>query len=139
MHIPLISLITLATELVVTACVYTIVWRAWRTGHFMSRFAFAVLAYEFLFNVSYMFSREVVGARGAPKLDPYLTILAIFHGVFSLLMFILLVTFFIAAWQKYRTGENFFLVHKRLTVTFLTAWTISILSGISLFLQLYVF
>ena len=137
--IPLWSLVTLGTEVCVTIAVFSIIAYAYRTGRFMSIFAFAVLAYELVFNVSYMASREVHAAARPEALNPYLTGLAIFHGVFSLLMFIALIAFFIAAWRTYRAGTNFFLVHKKLTITFVSAWSISILSGLVLFAELYLF
>ncbi len=135
MDIPLWSIVTLATELVVTASVLAIIWRAYATGRFMTMFAWWVLGYEFLFNVSYMASREAHAATRT--LDPYLTGLAIFHGVFSLVMFLSLVIFFFVAWRRYGRGENFFAIHPRFTVLFVTAWSISILSGVLLFVQLY--
>ncbi|HQU07962.1 MAG: hypothetical protein B7X04_00745 [Parcubacteria group bacterium 21-54-25] len=141
MSIPFWSVITLATELVVTASVYTIIWRAWRHDYFMWRFAFGVLLYELLFNVSYMFSRELgpVVAEVPQKLNPYITPLAIFHGIFSLVMFVALVTFFVTAWRAHKTrSENFFRTHPLLTRSFSVAWGISILSGITLFASLYI-
>lgn len=137
MNAPLWSTVTLATELFVTASVYFIVWRAYRTGVFPRMFAFGVLAYEAVFNVSYMFSREVA-EQSAAVYDPYETALAIFHGIFSLLMFVALIVFFLAAARAYRRGDNFFLRHRRLTIVFVIAWGTSILSGVSLFLSLYV-
>lgn len=138
MGIPLWSIVTLATELCITACVFFIIWRAYTSARFLSGFAFAVLGYELLFNISYMASREVHGAA-APALDPYLTVLAIFHGVFSLVMFLALAAFFLAAWRRYARGVNFFAAHRTLTIIFLSAWTLSILSGVALFVQLYLF
>lgn len=138
MQVPLWSIVTLLTELFVTGSVFYIVLRAYRSGIFLKRFAAIVLGYELLFNVSYMASREVSGAE-ASSLDPYVTALAIFHGIFSLVMFLALVAFFITAWRAYGRGENFFAKRSVLTVTFISAWTLSILSGITLFAQLYLF
>ncbi len=136
--IPFWSIVTLCTELVVTASVYFIVWKAYRTGIFLRLFAFVVLGYELLFNVSYMLSREAAG-QASVVYKPYETALAIFHGIFSLVMFIALVTFFLVAARAYKRGENYFLLHKRLTMTFIIAWSVSILSGIALFVSLYIF
>ncbi len=137
--IPLWSLITLGTEICITACVFTIIYRAYYNGVFLKWFAFGVLAYELLFNVSYMASRELGAIQDPASLDPYLTALAIFHGIFSLLMFALLVAFFLFAYRRYERGENFFATHKKITVSFLIAWSASILSGIALFVELYLF
>ena len=136
MPIPVWSLITLCTELVVTASVYAIIWRSYRSGVFPTRFAALVLGYETLFNVSYMLSRELSSA-GAAVYSPYETALAIFHGIFSLVMFATLVMFFIAAMRAYKRGDNYFRSRPRLTAAFAIAWGVSILSGIALFASLY--
>lgn len=138
MHIPPWSVVTLLTELLVTTSVYVIIWKAYRTGIFLRYFAFAVLAYEALFNISYMASREL-GEQGAAVYNPYETALAIFHGTFSLFMFAALVVFFLVAARAYKRGENYFLLHPCLTVAFVIAWGVSILSGISFFVALYIF
>jgi len=136
MYFPFWSLVTLCTELLVTASVYAIITRAYRTGVFMRAFALAVLGYEALFNISYMLSREL-SSVGATVYSPYETGLAIFHGIFSLVMFAALVAFFIAAMRAYQRGENYFRVHPRLTTVFAVAWGVSILSGVALFANLY--
>jgi hypothetical protein len=136
MHIPLWSLLVLFAELLVTASVYFIIWKAYRTGVFLRLFAFAILAYEAIFNVSYMVSKEN-SVSGTTVYSPYETGMAIFHGVFSLVMFVALVVFFVTASRMYRRGENYFLTHQRLTITFVIAWAISILSGVAFFVSLY--
>jgi hypothetical protein len=138
MSLPLWSTVTLFTELVVTASVYFIMWKAYRTGKFLRIFAFVILGYELLFNVSYMLSREVAGETSVTY-KPYETGLAIFHGIFSLVMFIALVTFFISAARDYKRGKNYFLLQPKLTFLFVIAWGVSILSGITLFTSLYLF
>ena len=137
MHVPVWSAVTLCTELVITVCVYSIIWKAYRTGVFLRVFAFSVLAYELLFNISYMFSREI-GSSGAVTYNPYTTALAIFHGTFSLLMFVTLVVFFLVAEREYRRGENYFQTHRKLTIAFSIAWGVSILSGLIFFVSLYI-
>jgi hypothetical protein len=132
------STITLFTELMVTASIYFIVWKAYRTGKFLRIFAFVILGYELFFNVSYMLSREVAGETSVVY-KPYETGLAIFHGIFSLVMFIALVTFFIVAARAYKRGKNYFLLQPKLTFLFVIAWGVSILSGITLFTSLYFF
>ena len=136
MSLPVWSVVTLATELVVTASVYAIIWRSYRSGAFPALFAAFVLGYETLFNISYMLSRELSSA-GAAVYDPYETALAIFHGIFSLVMFAALVSFFLAAMRAYKRGDNYFRSHPRLTAVFVIAWGVSILSGVALFASLY--
>jgi hypothetical protein len=136
MHIPILSTLTLCAEILITASIYFIIWKAYRTGVFLRWFAFGVLAYEVLFNISYMFSREL-GERNAGALNPYETALAIFHGTFSLLMFVTLIIFFLTAARAYKHGRNYFSQHRRLMIVFVCAWGFSILSGIALFISLY--
>ncbi|HUC01525.1 MAG TPA: hypothetical protein VMA75_01310 [Candidatus Paceibacterota bacterium] len=137
MHIPLLSTITLCAELIVTTSIYFIIRKAYTTGVFLRWFAFGVLAYELLFNITYMFSRELKGDSAGP-LNPYETAIGAFHGIFSLIMFVALIVFFLVAAGGYRKGENYFLKHRRLTITFVYAWGLSILSGVGLFISLYI-
>jgi hypothetical protein len=137
MHIPILSAVTLIAELFVTASVYFIIWKAYRAGVFLRWFAFGILAYETLFNITYMFSRELKGESAGP-LNPYETILGAFHGIFSLIMFVALVIFFVMAAGGYRRGENYFLKHRSRTITFVYAWGLSIISGVALFVTLYI-
>ncbi len=140
MHAPLISVFTLCTELIVTALVFYVIYKAYTTGVFARKLAFGVLTYEVLFNISYMVSRELAEPKGAEEIgeSSLLTLLAIFHGAFSMVMFLTLLAFFILAARAYRRGENFFLGHRRVTIAFLCAWTVSILSGVAFFTLLYI-
>ena len=137
MHIPIWSAITLFAELLVTTSIYFIIWRSYRTGRFLRWFAFFVLGYEALFNISYMVSREM-GAQDAGPLNPYQTFLGAFHGIFSLVMFVALIVFFLIAAHAYKRGENYFLRHRRLMIVFICAWGLSIFSGIAFFISLYI-
>ena len=139
MHIPLWSSITLGTELLVTAFVYFIIYGAYQSGVFRKRIAFGVLAYELLFNITYMASRFFSSEAPVSRriVTPYETGLAIFHGTFSLLMFVALVAFFLSAYYGYERGSNYFREHGQLTSVFCAAWLISILSGVFFFIALY--
>lgn len=130
---------TLGTELLVSGFVYGIIYDGYRRNRFHRRTAFFVLGYEVLFNISYMLSRllENTPGRVTQVLTPYETSLAIFHGVFSLVMFLTLVAFFIAAARGYGRGENYFRMRPRLTILFALAWLISVLSGVAFFVNLY--
>lgn len=139
MPIPFWSAFTLFTELCVSAFVYLIIYAGYRRGVFHRRIAFAVLAYELLFNISYMATRAMVGTHEgmAQIMTPYETGLAIFHGTFSLLMFVTLVAFFLTAAGGYAKGANFFRTHPKMTLAFSIAWLVSVLSGVLFFIQLY--
>jgi len=140
MDIPFWSIFTLCTELLVTASVVYVIRKAYTTGIFARTLAFGVLAYEIIFNISYMVSRELgeKAEAGEHVESGAVTLLAIFHGVFSLIMFVTLLAFFIFAARAYGRGENFFQLHKCGTITFIIAWSVSILSGIMFFTMLYV-
>jgi cation transport ATPase len=143
MAIPWVSILTLLAEILITVLVYFVIWYAYRTGKFIRRLAFGILLYELIFNISYMISREV-GQKDSRTYNPYETALGIFHGVFSIVMFLTLVVFFLFAAHAYQKSndtkkENFFRVHTCTTVAFVCAWAISILSGILLFSSLYLF
>lgn len=138
MAIPTWSIVTLVTEFGVTAAVFFVIWKAYTAGRFIRPLAFGVLAYEVIFNISYMLSRSLQHAsEEAGTEKPGEIALAIFHGTFSLAMFVALIIFFFVAASRYARGENYFLVHRRLTVVFLWAWTVSVLSGASFFVLLY--
>lgn len=139
MPIPFWSVFTLVAELIVTAIVYFVIWDAYTRGTFRRALAFGVLAYELIFNITYMTSRLLSGTHDgtAQIMTPYETGLAIFHGTFSLLMFIALIAFFLVAARRYARGEQFFREHRGLTITFSVAWGVSILSGVLFFISLY--
>ena len=143
MTIPVTSIVTLLAEIIITILVYYIIWYAYRTGTFLRRVAFGILLYELVFNISYMVSREV-GEKDAHVYNPYETFLGIFHGIFSIIMFLTLIVFFLMAARVYpsskkKEGKNFFRVHSYSTYVFVVAWGISIRSGILLFSSLYLF
>lgn len=140
MAIPLWSIVTLCTEIFITLSILYVIYTAYTTGIFVRWLAFGVLAYEVLFNISYMLSREI-GEKaevGGPVENSGVTILAIFHGIFSLIMFVTLLAFFIFAARAYARGENFFKLHQRGTILFVGAWFVSILSGVYFFTVLYI-
>ncbi len=137
MHGPLFSTITLFTELIVTFIVFYTIFKGYRHNKFPTVPAFFALAYETFFNISYMFSRVPAHAKAAKATSPLLIILAIVHGVLSLIMFVALIVFFILAWRSYKKEKNYFLEHKRITFTFLFFWTFSIVSGVLFYLLEY--
>lgn len=139
MTIPLWSIVTLVTELGVTTAVFYIIWKGVTEVRFIRPLAFLVLAYEALFNISYMVTRLLEDAsKDVMAVEkPGDVLFAIFHGTLSLIMFVSLVIFFLVAAKRYAQGENFFLHHHRLTTIFLYAWAASVFSGVFLFFRLY--
>ncbi len=130
MHGPLFSTITLFTELLVSAAVYFTIYKGYRHNKFPTKIAFSALAYETLFNISYMFSRVPSHAKAAKATPPLLILLAVVHGILSLVMFIALIIFFVLAYRSYKKEKNYFYEHKKLTYIFLFFWTFSIISGV---------
>jgi hypothetical protein len=111
------------------------------SGYKNNKFPYALtgvtLSYEILFNISYMASREL-GPHNPSKLGPPFEVgLAIFHGTFSLLMFLLLLILMFFAWKNYKKGINFFHEHKNLTVTFIICWLVAVFSGYLFYYQAY--
>ena len=139
MDTPVWSIVTLVAELAVTAIVYFVIYEAYTRGVFHRALALGVLVYELLFNITYMASRLLKGTHDgtAQVFTPYETGLAIFHGTFSLGMFVALVAFFVIAARAYARGDSFFHDRPRLTFAFCVAWGISILSGVLFFIALY--
>ena len=136
--IPWFSTFTLVTEAFVTASVLYILYSGYYKGKFPAKLTAATLLYETLFNISYMSYRAVshVDSTAHPDSSFHIAI-AIFHGTFSLLMFILLVIFMYFAWKNYKVGINFFQKFKKLTITFLIAWLIAVFSGFFFYYEAY--
>lgn len=138
MNPPLLSTFTLVTELLVTASVLYVFYKSYTKGIFPTKLAFTTLAYEVLFNISYMvYSSMVREAHEAARVFTWKTGVAIFHGVLSLVMFVSLVVFMVLAYRAYRKGENYFREHKNLSLIFLFFWFVAILSGVFLYFSEY--
>lgn len=129
---PLFSTFTLFTELLVTVFVLFIFYKGYRFNIFHKKIAIFTLSYEILFNISYMSYRAFTHDKivGEHTHTPLHTGIAIFHGVFSLTMFILLIIFLLTAMIKYGKGVNYFREHKTITFAFIFLWMIAILSGV---------
>lgn len=137
MHGPFFSTITLFTELLVSAAVYFTIYKGYRHNKFPTKIAFSALLYETLFNISYMFSRVPSHAKAAKATPPSLILLAVVHGILSLVMFVALIVFFILAYKNYKKERNYFFEHKKLTYAFLFFWTFSIISGVLFYFLAY--
>jgi hypothetical protein len=138
MAAPLYSTITLVAELFVSAAIYYSIYSGYKKNKFPSVLAGAALAYELIFNITYMAGRVPSHVKVAKIETPFIVGLAILHGVLSLIMFVALIVFFIFAWKAYRKGKNYFFEHKNLTFTFIVFWTFSILSGVIFYLVEYI-
>jgi hypothetical protein len=135
MNAPLLSNISLITEFFVTGVVFYIFYRGYKKNVFHTKLAIVTMLYELIFNISYMASRT---SHATSKSVGPVVLLAVVHGILSLVMFVLLIIFLIVAWTRYRKGENFFHNHKILTFTFLFFWSISVLSGFGFYIFKYI-
>lgn len=138
MHAPLYSTITLFTELIISGCIYYVLYHGYKHTIFKTKIAAFALLYETLFNISYMVSQVPEHQKAARVESGFIIALAITHGILSLAMFLSLIIFFIFAWRGYKKKINFFATHKMLTTLFLIFWTFSILSGIIFYIVEYV-
>ena|ERR1051326_710928 len=137
-NIPWFSTFTLITETLVTVSVIYILYQGFYKNRFLTTLAAVTLGYETLFNISYMAYRALTHVDSTAYPDsPFHIALAIFHGSFSLLMFVLLLIFMFFAWKSYKKGINFFQQHKKLTLIFLIAWLIAIFSGFLFYYEAY--
>jgi len=136
--IPWFSTFTLVTETLVTASILYILYTGYYQNKFSPLLTGITLAYEVLFNISYMTYRALSHQDSTAHPDSGFHIaLAAFHGIFSLLMFVLLLVFMFFAWKNYSKGINFFRERKKLTAIFLAAWMIAVISGFAFYYQAY--
>lgn len=136
---PLFSTFTLFTEVIITCLIFYIFYAAYKYNIFHKKIVFFTLAYEILFNISYMSYRALTHEQevGPHVHTPFHIGVAVFHGVFSILMFVLLIIFFVIAWRKYNKGINFFKEHKVLTWGFIILWMAAISSGLLFYYLAY--
>jgi len=133
MHIPLWSTVTLLTEILVTGSVLYLFYTSFKTGRFPQKLAAATVGYEIIFNITYMASRVLEHKNPSQLESKGAILLAIFHGIFSLIMFVALLVFLFIAWRAYRKGINYFALHPKATVTFIALWLVAVLSGFAFY------
>jgi multisubunit Na+/H+ antiporter MnhB subunit len=133
---PLLSTITLFTEIIITVLIVYVFYNGYRWNKFPFRIATFALTYEILFNISYMIYSALTHEHREIH-SPLHIWLAIFHGIFSLVMFIALVILLIIAYRKYRKKVNFFRKHRLVTFLFVILWMIAVFSGILFYFVAY--
>ena len=137
MHAPLYSTVTLFAEIIISTIIYYTLYQGYKYNRFPAKLAGFALAYEILFNISYMASQVPEHAKAARVESAFVITLAILHGVLSLIMFIALLIFFFLAWRNYKKEINYFKSHTILTTLFLIFWTFSIVSGVFFYIVEY--
>jgi heme A synthase len=135
--IPWFSTFTLFTELFITASVLYIFYSGWKHNRLPFTLTAITLAYEIIFNISYMASRVVSGKNPSHLESGKVIALAAFHGIFSLLMFIALVIFMVLAWRNYKKNINYFKIHSTFTRVFIVLWLIAVISGFLFYYATY--
>ena len=135
--IPAYSIFSAASELLVTAAVFYVVWRAWHRDDFRRGLLVCVLAFEAAVNISYMAVRMLAPSSTLHDTPNWLVTTAALHGILSLVMFLFLIFITIMAWRDNERGENFFRESPGTTWAFTGLWMISIVSGEFLFVMLY--
>src|SRR5258706_2499142 len=137
MSIPPFSLFSAVSELFVTAGVLWIVRRNWTRRSFPLGAFLAVALFEALVNVLYMANRAATVASGGQSLSAGLKIFYALHGMLSLVGYLVFVVLGVLAYQEQRAGRFFFRGHPGVALTFLTVWTVSIVSGEAIFAVRY--
>lgn len=137
MHAPAYSTFALIAEIFVSTAIFYTFYQGYKNDRFPEKVAFGAVAYEILFNISYMAYR--LPAHESHFNKAWREILGAVHGTLSLAMFLSLIAFFVLAAQNYGKGVNYFKVHRNLTITFLFFWSISIITGIVFYFVEYYF
>lgn len=137
MSIPPFSLFSAVSELFVTAGVVFIIHRNWTRRRFALSIFLAVALFEALVNVMYMANRASRAATGAESLATGMKIFYAAHGMLSLLAYLVFVVLGVFAYQEQKVGRFFFRERPWLTWLFLVVWTVSIVSGETIFALRY--
>jgi len=136
-RIPPFSIFSAVSELFVTAGVLYVILSNWNRRTFHLGVFLAVALFEAFVNVLYMANRSAQVATGAHPLSLGMKLFFAGHGLLSLIAYLVFVILGVLAWQEQRDGRFFFRDRPALTWTFLVAWTVSIVSGETLFVLRY--
>lgn len=135
--IPPYSIFSATSELLVTAAVFYVVWKAVKHNDFRRGLLVCVLVFEAAVNISYMSYRMMAPSSSLHDAPHWLTTTAVLHGILSLGMFLFLIFVTALAWRDNERGHNFFRENPAATWGFVGLWSASILSGEFLFVALY--
>jgi len=132
---PLYSTFALIAEPFVTTAVFYTFYQGYKHNKLPEKVAIGAIAYETMFNISYMFYKL---PDHFSKFDKaWYAALGAFHGILSLAMFLSLIVFLVLAIKRYRAGINYFRAHKYVSITFLAFWLIALFSGFALYYTTY--
>lgn len=136
MNAPAFSTFSAVAELFVTAGVFYIVLHNRAQKGFAWALATALIVFEFSVNMMYMIfrMREVSGGdEAAHTVGSQMALFMAGHGMLSLLVFMLLVVYSYLAFVAWRRGRYYFHERPGITWSFLGLWTLSVVSGWSLY------
>jgi uncharacterized membrane protein YozB (DUF420 family) len=134
---PPFSVFSAVSELFVTAGVFYIIRRNWTRRAFPLSVFLGVALFEALVNVLYMAHRASQAAAGVHEIAPAMKVFFAAHGMLSLLAYLVFVVLGVFAWQEQRAGRFLFRDRPTLTWIFLAVWTVSIVSGETIFVLRY--
>ena len=140
MHIPPFSIFSALSELLVTAGVFFVVRRNWTRRTYPFAVFLGVALFEGMVNVMYMANRASEASMphaATPALPLAMKLAFAAHGLLSLVAYLVFVVLGVFAHQEQQSQRWFFRERPALTWTFLTVWTISIVSGEVIFALRY--
>jgi hypothetical protein len=136
-HIPPFSIFSAISEIFVTAGVFFVIRRNWTRRTFPFSVFLVLVLFEAFVNVLYMSQRASRAASGADAIAPAMKIFFAVHGMISLLAYLWFVVLAVFAVQDQAHQRWFFRERPALTWSFLTVWTVSVVSGEVLFALRY--
>ena len=137
MEVPLFSIFSAVSELVVTAVVLYAIVKNVRGGKLPWKMLGSVLIFELCVNIVYMANRASHAETNA-GLSTAMRFLFAAHGILSLLMFVGLVVVVLMAIIDDKLGRpTWFRRHVRMTWAFLALWMIAVISGEVIFVMHY--
>lgn len=136
-EIPVFSIFSAASEVVVTIAVLYSVIKAISGGRFHRGLLGFTLLFELSVNVVYMAGRAS-HADSSASLSEAMKLFYAGHGILSLLMFIgLAVIYLLALVDESKGRDTWFRRHPRLSWIFLFFWMVSVVSGETIFCLTY--
>ena len=137
MKVPPLSIFSAASELLVTAGVFYVVWANWNRRRFSGLIFLALALFEALVNVLYMASRAASASTGVETISTGMKVFFAAHGMLSLLAYIGFVILGVFAFQEQKVDHWFFRERPALTAVFLLIWVVSVGSGEVIFAMRY--
>ncbi|HLF16301.1 MAG TPA: hypothetical protein VI796_02580 [Candidatus Thermoplasmatota archaeon] len=135
--VPAYSIFSASSELLVTAAVFYVLWRAYARDDLRIGLLAVVLAFEAVVNIAYMAYRMAVPSEGLAGAPHWVTVTAALHGLLSLAMFLFLLLLAAMAYGEHKKGGNLFREQPGLMWSFAALWSLSVLSGEAIFVFAY--